>query len=131
MRRIAPKLVWPSLVAALVASIFFAKWVSPSAAGQNPHAGPVTGVIDGVAFEGDQYYVHGWACQEGNRGSIDVHIYANHAAGDKPAGTFVTAGTANLANEPAVDRECHDADGGKHRFKIALPNQMMRTFEGK
>lgn len=41
------------------------------------------------------------------------------------------ADTANLANEPAVDRECHDAAGGKHRFRTALPNQLLRTFEGK
>ena len=102
-----------------------------AARGQNAHAGPVTGVIDGVAFEGDQYYVHGWACQEDNRGSIDVHIYANHRAGGTPAGTYVMAGTANLDNEPAVDRECHDANGGKHRFRIALPNQLLRTFQSK
>jgi hypothetical protein len=38
---------------------------SSTVPGQNPHAGPVTGVIDGVAFEGDQYHVHGWACEEG------------------------------------------------------------------
>jgi hypothetical protein len=131
MPRIAPKLVWPGVAAALIATIFCTKWPSRSVAGQNPRAGPVTGVIDGVAFEGDQYFVHGWACQQGNRGSIDVHIYANHAAGDKPAGTFVTAGTADLPNEPAVDRECHDADGGKHRFRVALPNQLLRTFQGK
>jgi hypothetical protein len=100
-------------------------------ADQHTHAGPVTGVIDGVAFEGDQYYIRGWACQDGNRGSIDVHIYAGHAAGAKPPGTFLTAGTANLANEPAVDRECHDANGGKHRFRVALPNQLLRTLQGK
>ena len=91
-------------------------------------AGPVTGVIDSVQFQGDQYYVSGWACQEGQRASIDVHIYANHPAGN---GTFVTAGTANLPNEPAVDHECHDANGGKHRFRIALPNQLMRSFQQK
>jgi hypothetical protein len=103
----------------------------PTVAGQNSHAGPLTGVIDSVRFESNQYYVFGWACQEGNRGSIDVHLYANHAAGDTPPGTFVTAGTANLGNEPAVDREGHDANGGKHRFKIALPNQLLRTFQQK
>lgn len=99
--------------------------------GQNSHPGPVTGVIDAVAFEGDQYYVHGWACQEGQRGSIGINIYANHPAGGKPAGTYVMAGTADLVNEPAVDRECHDANGGKHRFRVALPNQLLRTFQGK
>jgi hypothetical protein len=104
---------------------------SPAPQAQNAHPGPVTGVIDSVQFQGDQYYVSGWACQEGQRGSSDVHIYAGHAAGDKPPGTFVTAGTADLANEPAVDRECHDANGGKHRFRIPLPNQLLRTFQNK
>ncbi|HJZ51393.1 MAG TPA: hypothetical protein VJ228_04285 [Candidatus Acidoferrales bacterium] len=131
MPRIAPKMAWPSLVAALVACLSFANLTGPSAAGQGSHPGPVTGVIDGVAFEGDQYYVHGWACQEGNRGSISINIYANHPAGGSPAGTYVMAGTANLDNEPAVDRECHDANGGKHRFRTALPNQLLRTFQGK
>ena len=131
MPRIAPKLAWASLVAALVVCLCLAKMARPSPAGQGSHPGPVTGVIDGVAFEGDQYYLHGWACQEGNRGSISINIYANHAAGGSPAGTYVMAGTANLDNEPAVDRECHDANGGKHRFRTALPNQLLRTFQGK
>jgi hypothetical protein len=131
MHRIAPKLTWSSLVAALLAGISFGALACCAEVGQNSHAGLVTGVIDGVAFEGDQYYVHGWACQEGTRGSISVNIYANYAAGGTPPGTYVMAGTANLDNEPAVDRECHDADGGKHRFRIALPNQLLRTFQGK
>jgi hypothetical protein len=101
------------------------------ASAPSSHAVAVTGVIDGVTFEGDQYYVHGWACQQSNRGSISINIYANHAAGAKPAGTYVMADTANLENEPAVDRECRDANGGKHRFKTALPNQLLRTFQGK
>lgn len=105
--------------------------VSLAALGQGPHAGPVTGVIDAVAFEGDQYYVHGWACQEGQRGSIDVHVYSGNVAGGRPPGVFVLAGTANLPNEPAVDRECHDADGGKHRFRLALPSQLLRSFQNK
>src|ERR1700756_397738 len=65
-------------------------------ASQNSHTGPVTGVIDGVGFEGDQYYVHGWACQEGNRGSIEVHIYANHPAGGTPPGTHALAGPGDV-----------------------------------
>src|SRR5580704_5716079 len=100
-----------------------------SHAGQNPRPGPVTGVIDGIDYAGDHYYVHGWACQEGQRSSIDVHIYVGGAAGQ--SGTFVTAGTAKFANEPAVDHECHDAGGGRHRFAITLPNQVLRSLEGK
>jgi hypothetical protein len=97
------------LLAALAAGMSFAMLDWYTAAGQNPHAGSVTGVIDGVAFEDDQYYVHGWACQEGNRNSIGINIYSNHPAGGKPLGTYVMAGTADLNNEPAVDRECRDA----------------------
>ncbi|MBT9331508.1 hypothetical protein [Paracidobacterium acidisoli] len=104
---------------------------SPAAQAQNSHAGPVTGVIDGVAFEGDQYYVHGWACQEGIRGPISINLYAGGPAGGKPPGVYVMADTANLDNEPAVDRECHDASGGKHRFRTALPNQLLRSFQNK
>lgn len=100
-----------------------------SRAAQNPRPSPVAGVIDGIDYAGDHYYVHGWACQESQRPSIDVHIYAGAAAGQ--GGTFVTAGTANFGNEPAVDHECHDANGGKHRFAITLPNQLLRTFQGK
>jgi hypothetical protein len=126
----APKL--PSFGLLAVVTTFVLSGVTASAAPpQNSHAGPVTGVIDAVRFDADQFYVFGWACQEGNRATIDVHFYANRSASDNPPGTFVTAGTANLGNEPAVDHECHDADGGKHRFKIALPNQLMRTFQGK
>jgi hypothetical protein len=95
---------------------------------QNRSPGPVIGVIDTISYEGEQYYVSGWACQQGIRGSIDVHLYAGHAAGDNPPGAFVTGGTADLANEPAVDRECHDANGGRHRFRIAVPNQLLRSF---
>jgi hypothetical protein len=121
MLRIVSKLRWASLLAALAAGMSFAMLDWHAAAGQNSHAGSVTGVIDGVAFEGDQYYVHGWACQEGNRGSIGINIYANHPAGGKPPGTYVMAGTADLNNEPAVDRECRDANGGRHRFRSHCP----------
>ena len=103
MLRIVSKLRWARLLAALAAGMSFAMLDCHTAAGQNSHAGQVTGVIDGVAFEGDQYYVHGWACQQGNRGSIGINIYANHPAGGKPPGTYVMAGTADLNNEPAVD----------------------------
>ena len=56
-------------VAGAVGAIGFALAL-PAARGQTSHAGPVTGVIDGVAFEGDQYYVHGWACQEIGRAHV-------------------------------------------------------------
>ena len=131
MLRMAPQFAWSGLAAALVAGLPLGALVWHTASAQNSRAGAVMGVIDGVAFEGDQYYVHGWACQEGNRGSIDVTISANRAMGGSSSETYVMSGTANLNNEPAVDRECRDADGGKHRFRTALPNQLLRTFHGK
>jgi hypothetical protein len=126
--------IWVNLsstLAASAASLFLSASACVAAAAPQSHFGPVTGVIDNIQYGSDQYYVSGWACQQGNRGSIDVHIYASHPAGGTPAGIFVTAGRADLDNEPAVDRECQDANGGKHRFKIALPNQLLRTFQKK
>lgn len=92
-------------------------------------AGPVTGVIDGIDYAGDHYYVHGWAYQEAQRSSIDVHIYAGGPAGQ--GGTLVTAGTANFSKEHAIDHQCRDAKGGKHRFAITLDNQLLRSLQGK
>jgi len=94
---------------------------------QQALAGPVTGVIDAVQYHDGQYYVTGWACQMGQRGSIDVTV----SAGAAPPGKFVIAGNANLASEPAVDRECRDTNDGKHRFSVVLPNQLLRTFQRK
>jgi hypothetical protein len=91
------------------------------------HAGPVVGVIDAIRYQNDEYYVTGWACQMGQRGPIDVTV----SAGAAPPGKFVISGTANLASESAVDRECRDADSGKHRFSVVLPNQLLRTFQQK
>src|ERR1700722_9435587 len=125
MLRSIARLNLPRVLAASVASLVL------SVATAAPQAGPVIGVIDALRYDGDQYYVFGWACQQGVRNSIGVHIYASGAAGGKPPGTFVTPGTADLPNEPAVDHECHDADGGKHRFKVALPNQLLRSFQNK
>ena len=77
MLRIVSKLSWASLLAALAAGMSFAMLDWHTAAGPNSHAGSVTGVIDGVTFEGDQYYVHGWACQraiEAPSASISTRI---------------------------------------------------------
>ncbi|HXA78654.1 MAG TPA: hypothetical protein VNV41_16085 [Candidatus Acidoferrales bacterium] len=52
MLRIATKLTWSSLVASLVAGLSFATLVCHGTAGDNSHAGPVTGVIDALSFEG-------------------------------------------------------------------------------
>jgi uncharacterized membrane protein len=41
-------------------------------------AGPVVGFVDNIQYVGDRYYVFGWACQRGNRASIDVARETTH-----------------------------------------------------
>jgi hypothetical protein len=96
----------------------------------SPNVGRVIGRIENVRFEGEAYYVFGWACQEGIDSSIDVQIYADHFAYDATKGIFVLAGHANLVSEPAVDQVCQ-AHGGKHRFQIELPYDALKTFQGR
>jgi hypothetical protein len=92
-------------------------------------AGNIVGNIDGIRLESDGYYLLGWACQQGIRDSIGVHLYADRSAFDTRPGTFVVEGEADLGSEPAVAQRCQDTKGGKHRFKVAIPNQLLRTFQ--
>lgn len=116
------------IIVAVAACLLCAVWTGATFA----QPGRVVGYVDGIKLGTDhQYYVFGWACQQGRRDSIDVHVYANHSAYETPAGTFVLAGQANLKSEPAVNQQCRDAAGGNHRFEVALPNQILRTFQNK
>jgi hypothetical protein len=120
---------WPNLVAALTGFVF-----TVAASAQNitspSRAVRMAGNIDGIRFEGDQFHIWGWACQVGNKASIEVRVYADHSAVDTPKGKFVFAGKANLDNEPAVDRLCGDQKG-KHRFGLDIPNQALTTYRGR
>jgi hypothetical protein len=120
---------WLALVAALAA---FVPIVAASAqnATSPSRAVRMAGHIDGIRFEGDQFHIWGWACEVGNKASIDVRVYADHSAVDHPKGEFVLAGKANLENEPAVDQLCGDQKG-KHRFGLDLPNQALTTYRGR
>jgi hypothetical protein len=131
MFRVVARLNLSSVLVRSIASLSLSAWAGVATADLQSRAGPVIGAIEYVRYETDQYYVFGWACQQGNGDSIDVHIYAGHAADATPGGTFATAGRADLDNEPAIDRACQNANRGKHRFKIALPNQLLRAFQKK
>jgi hypothetical protein len=89
--------------------------------------GPTRGHIDGIGFDGNQFYVSGWACQLGSRNAIDVRVYAERGTNNVPRQTLVAADVANLGSEPAVDQACHD-QGGKHRFHIQLSNQALVAY---
>jgi hypothetical protein len=71
-----------------------------------------------------QFYVSGWACQQGQHASIAVHVYANNPSGDSAQRTFIVAGKADIESETAVNQSCQDQTG-KHRFRIALPHELL------
>src|SRR4030095_8305775 len=110
---------WPRAVSfvAFAACLLCVAAAWPKASGQTSHAGRVVGFIDGFSYDGGQFHVVGWACQQGNPASVEVHVYADRSAYDKPPGPFVTAGRADLDSAAAVGKACQDPRGGKHRFK--------------
>ena len=104
----------------ILTSISFAAFPYTESRAQNPRVGRIVGNLDGISHDGEQSYITGWACQQGQKESILIHIYAAEA-GDPSKRVFVTANKANFDSEPAVNRDCQDQDGGKHRFLAALP----------
>jgi hypothetical protein len=116
-------------VCACAAAVFCLPWVSSDISGQNLGAAHVVGHIDGIRLEEDQFHILGWACGQGDRSSINVHLYADRPATETPKGIFVKAATANLSNEPAIAQACQDHEGGKHRFDISLSNQELTNYQ--
>ncbi|MBA0235099.1 type IV secretion protein Rhs [Stenotrophomonas maltophilia] len=88
----------------------------------------VTGAIDRVTHDTNwNWYVEGWACSMGMDGSIDVHVYANDAAGGS---SFLGGNTANLVSEPQVATSCK-AGGSNYRYHIGLPADLRLQHGGK
>jgi hypothetical protein len=83
-----------------------------------PGVGRIVGNIDGISHDGEQFFISGWACQQGRSESIQLHIFAG---ADPAKKVFLTAHKANFYSEAAVNRACEDRQGGKHRFLVALP----------
>lgn len=85
-------------------------------------APPVIGAAN-LSYDTDrkQFFVSGWACEEGVHTSIGVQVYVDRAATDNPPGAKVASGVANQASEPAVNQSCKD-NGGMHRFKVMIPD---------
>ncbi len=104
------------LVSAVVAVVLSFSLVPSEATAQNPHVGRIVGNIDGISQDGEQFFIAGWACRQGQKKSIAVRIFA-----DPTRSAFLTAGMANLYSEPAIAQACQDRAGGNHRFFIVLP----------
>src|SRR5215472_19164243 len=128
---IATGLRWLRLTAAIVGALYSAGSAGMGAPAERSGTPRVITHIDGVFSEGEQPFVMGWACQQGNKDSIDIRIYADRAPHDSPAGTLVLAGRADDESDPGVNNACQDHDGGKHRFKLPLPVAMFAKDRGR
>jgi hypothetical protein len=102
----------------LFAVLLCAAFASVTVAAQHSPPGRVIGHIDGISRDGEQFFIAGWACQQGRSESIQLHIFAG---ADPAKEVFLTAHKANFYSEPAVNQACQDQQGGKHRFLVALP----------
>src|SRR5215467_7276795 len=91
---------WLRRIITLLVTLIISELASSDAIAQNARVGQVIGNIDGVARDGDQTYISGWACQQGQKKSINVAIFTDHSAYDTPKGTFIMNGIANLDSEP-------------------------------
>jgi hypothetical protein len=75
------KRLW--LVAAVVAVLLNFSLAPFEATAQNSRAGVasnIVGNIDGIGHDGEQAFLSGWACQQGQKKSISVKVYADHYA---------------------------------------------------
>jgi cell migration-inducing and hyaluronan-binding protein len=89
-------------------------------------AAAIIGVLGPIERSAGSQFITGWACDSGVASSVSVHVYAGSGAG-----TFITAATANVANEPAVNSACGTPAGTAHRFRIPISNQMVTAHGGK
>jgi hypothetical protein len=111
-------------------ALFCLAMLGSTAAAQTQGIGPIIGHIDSVVVDIGGAHVKGWACQQGRSESITVHIYANGSAHEAAKGTLVLAGEADLNEEAAVDKDCHDTIGRRHRFDIPIPGASLLKFHG-
>jgi hypothetical protein len=109
---------WSQLIAALLVTVFWVSTASSQTRGSNPRVGRIVGNIDGISHDGEQFFIAGWACQQGRSESIQLHVFAGT---DPVKRVFLTAHKANFYSEAAVNQSCQDLRGGKHRFLVALP----------
>jgi hypothetical protein len=126
---ISPKLKGLRLAAVFAAGLFCFLSASSAASGQNSRPGHVIGNIDGISRDGDQYFISGWACQQGRSDSIQLHVYVDRSAYGTPPGTLAVVGWANFDNEPGVSQACQDRAHGQHRFFVALPPGVERQAQ--
>jgi RHS repeat-associated protein len=89
-------------------------------------SGPPSEIVGNIDEVSNAGVIRGWACSTRIDASVDVHVYVGGAAG---SGTFALSGTANEANEAAVNSAC--SAGGSHRFSLQMSNALRQQHAGK
>jgi hypothetical protein len=85
----------------------------------------VTGNIEGVSQQGNDYYLNGWACAKTQPGSIEVQVFAGGPPGG--GGTFVVSAMANQSSDGGIAAACNST-GSSYRFSILLSVSVRLQF---
>jgi hypothetical protein len=88
----------------------------------------ISGSIEGISPQGQDYYLYGWACAKTYSGSIDVQVYAGGPAG--VGGTYVFSGTANQPSDGGIAAACNSS-GSNHRFWLQIPTPVIEQNGGQ
>lgn len=123
MLAVSPKMKVRIFCLTSITTLLFCVLVPAGMLAETAAAGRILVHLDGIARDGEQPYAFGWACQQGERDSIQIRIYADDGPNDSPKGTFLQTIQADGDSDPAVARVCGDQIG-KHRFKAALRREM-------
>jgi hypothetical protein len=91
-----------------------------SAPAMGAEVGRIVGHLDGIAQDGDHFFISGWACQQRQHMSIAVHVFGEDAK-DPSKRSLLIVQFADLFNEPAVAEACQDREVN-HRFLVLLPH---------
>ena len=84
------------LVAAFVITILCVSTVWAQTPASKPNVGRIIGNIDGISHDGGQFFIAGWACQQGRSESIQLHIFAG---ADPAKKEFLTARQISTASQ--------------------------------
>jgi len=88
---------------------------------QKAPVGRIAGHIDGIAKDGDHYFLLGWACQQGQSKSVNVQLFATQTTNGAQKEGPVFAETAGLNRKPKEARST-DGQAGSYQLATEGPN---------
>jgi len=87
----------------------------------------ITGNIEQVAQQGNQFFIQGWACAKTHPNPIDIRIYFGGPAG---TGAYWQSVTANAPSDSGVAAACNST-GSNYRFWVEIPDSTRQQFGGQ